>query len=96
MEDWIPYFGVQIRFEALTPIKKEFCEIPLKTPNIILRQKQVFEYNSALNYLTMTKLHMGWLDLNTKKLLSAILEFSILNGGKEGKCWISKNLDFWT
>ena len=45
-------------------------------------QKHIFEHNSASNYLTMKKLHMGRLYLNTKKLFSTILEFSILRGGK--------------
>ena len=44
----------------------------------------------------MKKLHMGQLDLNTKKSLSGILEFSILIGTKKEnaefrKTWIFKH-----
>ena len=45
-------------------------------------KKHVFEHNLALNYLVMTKLHMGLLDLKTKKPFLAILEFPVLRGGK--------------
>ena len=37
----------------------------------------------------MEKFHMGWLDLDTKKSFSTIVEFLILRGGKE------KNIEFW-
>ena len=66
--------------EALTSTKSGFCKI-------LPPSKHVFERNSAPNYLTMTKLHMGRLDLNTKKSLSVILEFLILRGGMERKHW---------
>ena len=45
-------------------------------------QKHVSKHNKAPNDLTMKELPMGWLDLLTKNLFSAILEFSILRGGK--------------
>ena len=47
-------------------------------------KKHIFEHNSAHIYLTKTKLHIGRLDLNTKKSFSAIFEFSILRGGGKG------------
>ena len=53
----------------------------------------IFEHNSALNYSTVKKFHMWKLDLNTKKLFSAIFEFSILKGQNRE---ISKNSDFRT
>ena len=56
----------------------------------------IFEHNLALNYLIITKLHMGRLDLNTKQWFSAILEFSILRGGKGENAELLKNLDFRT
>ena len=86
MEDWIPNFGVQIVFEALAPTKTEFCEIPLlPPPRRAGRKKHILEHNSAPNYLTMTKFHIGQLDLNTKNHFSATLKFSILRGGKVRK-----------
>ena len=80
MEDWVTNFDVQIGFEALTPSKTKFCEIPPLPP----WGAHISEYDSASNYLTMTKLYMGRLDLEAKKFISAILEFSILRGGKGG------------
>ena len=50
-----------------------------------IRQKLIFEHNSTPNYLTMTKLQMGQLDMNTKQMISPILEFSILRGDKGDK-----------
>ena len=59
MEDWVTNFGVQTGFKALTPLRRgftKFCPLILRG---VRRQKHVFEYNLAPNYLTMTKLHMG-------------------------------------
>ena len=50
-----------------------------------IRKNWIFKRNSALNYLTMTKFHIGRLDLNNEKCFSAILELSIQRGGKGGK-----------
>ena len=97
--DWVMNFGVQIGFIPWPPTKREFCEIlyPFPTGGRGSRhQNCVFEHNSVPNYLTLMKLHMRLLDLDTKKSFSAILEFSILKGGKGEKYWISKNLDFRT
>ena len=69
MENLFTNFGVQIGFKALTPTKMGFCKIP---PPFTTYIKHVFEQNSAPNYFMMTKLHIGQLDLNTKKPFSAI------------------------
>ena len=84
MEDWFRNFRVQIGSQAPTSTKRGFYEIqPSDPPSGGERQKHVFEHISAPNYLTMTKLYMGRLDINTKKIFSMILEFSVLQGGKE-------------
>ena len=86
MEDWVTNFGVLIGFEALTPTKTGFFEIlPPSPPEGGRSPKHIFEHNLAPNFLTMTKLHIGQLDLNTKKSFLAIFEFSISNSTKEGK-----------
>ena len=73
-------------FKVLTPTKTGFCETrPPPTPYGGRHGRQVFKRNSAPNYLTMTKLYMEQLDLNTKKLFSAIFEFSILRNGGSGE-----------
>ena len=60
MKDWFTSFGVQVIFQALTPIKTGSCEIPLPSPLPKgRRRKHVSGRNSALNYLTMKKLSMG-------------------------------------
>ena len=88
MEDWVTNFGIQIGFKALTLTKTGFCEISPPSPpgRRNKYQKHIFEHKWAPNYLTMTKLHIRRLDFNTKKSFSSILEFSILKGGKRGKC----------
>ena len=82
MEDCITNFDEQIDLEALRPIKTRFWEIsPLPPPGGICL-KHVSEHNLTLYYLTMKKLPTGWLNLNTKKMISHILEFSILRARK--------------
>ena len=79
MEDWVTKLDVQSGFEALTPTKTGFCEIPLPCYQRVADVKKlVFEQNSAPNYLTKTKLNMGRLDFNAKKSFSGILEFPVL------------------
>ena len=79
MEDWVTDFGVQIGFEALTSTKTGFCEIQPPSPQGGGEVKNhIFKHNSAPKYLTMTKLHSRWLDMNIKNSFSAILEFSFL------------------
>ena len=87
MDDWVTNFGVQISFEALIPTKAGYCEIlpPSPAGGESRRQKHDFEHNLAQNYLTMTKLHMGQLDLNTKKTIFS--DFGIFDF-KEGK-WLN-------
>ena len=46
--------------------------------NAEFRKNWIFEHNSALYDFMLKKFHMRRLDLNAKKTLSAILEFSIL------------------
>ena len=72
MEDLLN-FGAQIDFEALTPTNTEFLENPSPSPLPGGRHlKHVFEHNLAPNYLTLS----AHGELNTKKSISVILEFS--------------------
>ena len=64
-------FSVILEFSILRVGKGENAEF---------QKIWIFEYNSALNCSTVKKFHMRRLDLNTKKLFSAIFEFSILRG----------------
>ena len=66
----------------------------VRTENAKFRKILILKHNSALEYLTMTKFHIGRLELIIKKYFSAILKFLILRGGKWGKHRILKNLDF--
>ena len=67
LRPWPPLRGGYAKFRPLTPGKGS------------RRQKRVFEYNSASNYLMMTKLHMGW---TWGKSFSMIFKFWYLRGGK--------------
>ena len=67
-----------------------FCKILLPSPWVRVGegsgkeiQKHIFENNLAPNYDTIMKLHMGTLDMNTKKSFLPLLEFLILRGGME-------------
>ena len=86
MENWITNFGVQIVLEAIIPAKTGFCEIPPLPPSPGGRgQKPRFWAKLGSKLSHYKEMRMEWLDLNTKKSFSAILEFSILRCGRGKK-----------
>ena len=66
MEDWVTNFGIQIGLKPppSSSIRCDFANFPLLGGR---RKKHVSEHKSAPNYIPMKKLHMGWVDFNTKK-----------------------------
>ena len=70
--------------ELFLPIFEFFNFYWSKGKNTKFRKIWILKHNSALNYLTMTKVYIGQLDMYTKNYFTAILEFSILRIVKGG------------